>query len=88
MKPRVTRLERQPKNSAKIPPNIKHKIGIIAIIAVIFDICLAASALSKQSLSIVLPTDRQAAAPNPCIHLDNNKNSISTEKEAIKADIL
>jgi hypothetical protein len=84
-KPSAIKLVRQPKNSARIPPNIKHVIGIMAIIAVIFDICLAASAISKQSLKIVLPTDKQAAAPNPCIHLKNKSISIFEENEAIKA---
>ena len=55
--------------------------------AVILDICFAASLISKQSLKIVLPTDKQAAAPKPWIHLSINKISILEEKEAAKAEI-
>ena len=77
--PKAIRLVRHPKNSAKNPPKIKQEIGIIAIIAVILDICFAASLISKQSLKIVLPTDKQAAAPKPWIHLSINKISILEE---------
>ena len=63
--PNAIKLYLQPANSAKKPPKIKHKIGITAITAVIFDICFAASALLKQSLITVLPTDKHAAAPKP-----------------------
>ena len=63
--PKAMRFVLHPQKSASKPPKIKQVIGIIAIIAVIFDICLAASLISKQSLIIVLPTDKQAAAPKP-----------------------
>lgn len=60
---------------------------MIAMIAVILDICLAASLISKQSLRIVLPTERQAAAPKPWKHLKINKVSIFEDNEAKKAEI-
>ena len=47
----------------------------------------SASLISKQSLKIVLPTDRQAAAPKPWIHLSINKISILDEYEAANAEI-
>ena len=77
----------QPRKSAKKPPKIKHEIGMTAIIAVIFDICFAASFISKQSLRIVLPTDRHAAAPKPWKHLSINKISMFEDNEAKKAEI-
>ena len=38
IKPKAIKLVLHPKNSARNPPKIKQEIGIIAIIAVIFDI--------------------------------------------------